>query len=160
MGKGVSGIVAGWLFPGFLALSLALSSGCSGKSGGTDHPGEVRGTVSLDPGVPLWMTHGTLLVVVLMKGPTSPDYLPVARSVFVHPTFPVPFVITQKDVRLTGITLEGNVRLEARLSLESGSPLVESGEYGVPSPVYGTVGGPPLRLLISRPLPSSGVPAR
>ena len=134
-------------------------SGCTGKEGATlppSAPGKVVGEVDLDPHVPLWMTHGSLSVVALMKGPTSPDWLPVARVLFVHPTFPVPFEISQKDVRLTGITFQGPVRLIARLSLESGSSLVASGEYSGSSPVSGTVGGGPVRIVIDRKLPSAG----
>jgi hypothetical protein len=142
------------IFPVLLA-GLILAGGCTGNNKGQQGmPGEIRGTVQLDPHVPLWMTHGTLTVVAMMKGPTSPDYLPVARAVFIHPTFPVPFVISQKDVRLTGINLEGSVRLVARLSLESGSSLVASGEYGAVSPVEGAVGGTPVSILISKELPS------
>jgi hypothetical protein len=142
------------LLPLFLVGLIVLGGCTSGNSPKSGNPGEVAGTVRLDPRVPLWMTHGTLTVVVMMKGPTSPDYLPVARAVFIHPTFPVPFVITQKDVRLTGINLEGKVRLIARLSLESGSPLVASGEYSGAVPVDATVGGVPVSLLISRKLPT------
>ncbi|MCL4485240.1 MAG: hypothetical protein M1537_02695 [Nitrospirae bacterium] len=138
-----------------LLVAALFSGGCSRPSGGEGPlPGKVVGTVVLDPRVPLWMTHGSLAVVALMKGPTSPDWLPVARVVFVHPTFPVPFEISQKDVRLTGITFQGTVRLVARLSLESGSSLVASGEYSGTAPVEGTVGGDPVRIVIDRKLPS------
>jgi hypothetical protein len=151
MKRALSSMLFNWLMSGVL-MGMFLVAGCTGSQVAVP-AGEVRGTVSLDPHVPLWMTHGTLTVVVLMKGPTSPDYLPVAQAVFIHPTFPVPFVISQKDVRLTGINLEGNVRLVARLSLESGSPLVASGEYGAVSPVDGTVGGSPVSLVIGKALP-------
>ncbi|MDA8151026.1 MAG: hypothetical protein M0041_07885 [Nitrospiraceae bacterium] len=138
-----------------LIVVAILSGGCSRTSSdGRTVPGKVVGTVVLDPKVPLWMTHGSLAVVALMKGPTSPDWLPVARVVFVHPTFPVPFEISQKDVRLTGITFQGNVRLVARLSLESGSSLVTSGEYSGTAPVDATVGGSPVRIVIDRKLPT------
>ena len=154
---GVSGGVVrqGLLLAGLL-LVFAVS-GCTGKESSTlpsSSPGKVVGEVDLDPHVPLWMTHGSLSVVALMKGPTSPDWLPVAQVLFVHPTFPVPFEISQKDVRLTGINFQGPVRLIARLSLESGSTLVASGEYSGSSPVSGTVGGDPVHILIDRKLPS------
>ncbi len=145
-----------WLMGALLFFGL---TGCTQKGGATfpaPSPGKVVGEVDLDPKVPLWMTHGSLSVVALMKGPTSPDWLPVARVLFVHPTFPVPFEISQKDVRLTGITLQGPVRLVARLSLESGSTLVASGEYSGSAPVEGTVGGDPVHILINRKLPSEG----
>ena len=146
---------AGRLLSCLLFLLVLFSGGCSKTpAGGGNAPGKVVGTVFLDPRVPLWMTHGSLAVVALMKGPTSPDWLPVARVVFVHPTFPVPFEISQKDVRLTGITFQGPVRLVARLSLESGSSLVANGEYSGTVPVDGAVGGPPVRIVIDRELPS------
>lgn len=152
---------AAFVRQGFFLAGILLVfglSGCTGKEGTNlppSAPGTVVGEVELDPKVPLWMTHGSLTVVALMKGPTSPDWLPVARVLFVHPTFPVPFAISQKDVRLTGITFQGSVRLIARLSLESGSRLVASGEYSGSSPVAGAVGGEPVRILIDRELPSA-----
>ena len=139
-----------------ILVVMALAGGCSGtheESSGV--PGKITGTVALGPDVPLWMTHGTLTVVVMMKGTTSPDYLPVARAVFVHPTFPVPFSIGQGDVRLTGIDLKGPVRLYGQLSLESGSPLVASGEFVSDAPVEGVVGGKPVALTIRKELPSA-----
>ncbi len=142
------------LAAGILVAGLA---GCTEKNGAASPPpapGKVVGTVDLDSHVPLWMTHGSLSVVALMKGPTSPDWLPVARVLFIHPTFPVPFEISQKDVRLTGITFQGPVRLVARLSLESGSSLVTSGEYSGSAPVAGAVGGVPVRIVIDKKLPS------
>ena len=146
---------SGRLLAGLLFLVVLFSGGCSKPPAGKGHvPGKVVGTVFLDPRVPLWMTHGSLAVVALMKGPTSPDWLPVARVVFVHPTFPVPFEISQKDVRLTGINFQGTVRLVARLSLESGSSLVASGEYSGTVPVEGTVGGSPVKILIDQKLPT------
>ncbi len=148
-------MAAGRILSGILLVVAFLSGGCTRTSSDNGQvPGKVVGTVLLDPKVPLWMTHGSLAVVALMKGPTSPDWLPVARVVFVHPTFPVPFEISQKDVRLTGITFQGPVRLVARLSLESGSSLVANGEYSGTVPVDGAVGGPPVRIVIDRELPS------
>lgn len=145
----------GRILSGILLVVVLLSGGCTRTPAGGGHvPGKVVGTVDLDPKVPLWMTHGSLAVVALMKGPTSPDWLPVARVVFIHPTFPVPFEISQKDVRLTGITFQGEVRLVARLSLESGSSFVANGEYSGTAPVDGAVGGAPVRIVIDRKLPS------
>jgi hypothetical protein len=139
-------------------ILVAGVAGCTEEKGATappPAPGKVVGTVDLGSHVPLWMTHGSLSVVALMKGPTSPDWLPVARVLFIHPTFPVPFEISQKDVRLTGITLQGRVRLVARLSLESGSSLVASGEFSGSAPVAGTVGGTPVKIVIDKKLPST-----
>ena len=152
--KTVAAYASGRVIPVLFFLMVLVTGGCSQGSVSTKGtPGKVVGTVTLDPRVPLWMTHGSLAVIALMKGPTSPDWLPVARVVFVHPTFPVPFEISQKDVRLTGITFDGPVRLLARLSLESGSPLVASGEYSGTAPVEGQVGGPPVTILVNRALP-------
>ncbi|MCL4462173.1 MAG: hypothetical protein M1297_10785 [Nitrospirae bacterium] len=94
-----------------------------------------------------------MTVVVYMKGSTSPGYLPVALAEFYHPAFPVPFRITQENVRLSGIDLKGNVRLVARLVLDSGSPLVASGTYTGSTDGEVTVGGPPVNLLIDTPSP-------
>ncbi len=146
-------IVLRRLLPGVL-LCVVFLAGCSQAPSKDGTPGKVVGTVSLDPRVPLWMTHGSLTVVALMKGPTSPDWLPVAQVIFIHPTFPVPFEISQADVRLSGISFKGPVRLVARLSLESGSSLVASGEYSGTDPIDGAVGGAPVRILINKKLPS------
>lgn len=92
-----------------------------------------------------------MTVIVYMKGTTSPDYLPVAVAEYYHPVFPVHFRISQKNIRLSGIDLKGNVRLVAKLSLESGSSLVSSGEYVGMTTGEVPVGGPPVNLLIDAP---------
>ena len=133
-------------------MSIA-GTGCSQRSSPTPSSGAIKGTVRLGPHVPLWMMHGTLTVVVYMKGSTSPAYLPVALEEFYHPAFPVPFRITQKNVRLSGIDLKGNVRLVAKLTMDSGSPLVASGTYTGSTEGEVAVGGPPVTLLIDNPSP-------
>ena len=127
-----------------LLLVLPLVAGCSkGTPPAADQSKTITGTVQLGPSVPLWMLHGTMTVIVYMKGTTSPAYLPVAISEFYHPVFPVRFHISQENVRLSGIDLKGNVRIVAKLSLESPSPLVSSGEYIGMTTGEVSVGGPP-----------------
>ncbi len=114
----------------------------------------LTGTVNLAPNVPLWMMHGDLSIVVFMKGSTSPAYLPVAISVYPHPVFPVTFKITQQNVRLSGISLSGNVKVGARLRLrpdgEDSAPI----QFTSGPPVSGIVGGTPVTLTISQEKPS------
>ena len=138
----------------FFALLITIAgNGCTQNSSSKDSSGAITGTVHLGPHVPLWMMHGTLTVVVYMKGSTSPAYLPVALEEFYHPAFPVPFRITQKNVRLSGIDLKGNVRLVANLTIDSGSPLVASGTYTGATAGEVAVGGPPVNLLVDTPAP-------
>ncbi len=149
-------IVRAWKnMPGLLLtllLVLPPVAGCSKETTpAANQSGVLTGTVRLGSSVPLWMLHGTMTVIVYMKGTTSPAYLPVAISEFYHPVFPVGFRITQKNVRLSGIDLKGNVRIVARLSLESPSPLVSSGEYTGMTPGEVPVGGPPVTLTIDHP---------
>ena len=134
-----------------IILLVTSGNGCSQKPSSVTPSGTIRGTVQLGPNVPLWMMHGTLTVVVYMKGSTSPAYLPVALEEFFHPTFPVPFLITQKNVRLSGIDLKGTVRLVAKLTMDSGSPLVASGIYTGTTDGEVAVGGPPVNLIIDTP---------
>lgn len=132
-----------------LLLILPQIAGCTkGNSPETSLAKKVTGTVRLDPSVPLWMMHGTLTIIAYMKGTTSPAYLPVAISEFYHPVFPVQFTITQDNVRLSGIDLKGTVRIVAKLSLESSSPLVSSGEYIGMTQGEVPVGGPPVTVTI------------
>ncbi|MHB8421937.1 MAG: hypothetical protein ACYC9S_01030 [Leptospirales bacterium] len=132
-----------------LLIILSQIDGCSkGNLPAKIIAKEVTGTVKLAPSVPLWMLHGTLTIIAYMKGTTSPAYLPVATTEFYHPVFPVRFTITQDNIRLSGIDLKGSVRIVAKLSLESSSPLVSSGEYVGMTPGEVPVGGPPVTITI------------
>jgi hypothetical protein len=131
----------------FLLFSLILITACTPQS---KKGPELTGTINLAPNVPLWMLHGDLSVVVFMKGSTSPAYLPVAISIYPHPVFPVTFEINQENVRLSGIKLSGNVKVQARLKLsgtqvESPATLYTSG-----TPSDGVVDGPPVSLTINQ----------
>jgi hypothetical protein len=134
----------------FFSLILAfltLTASCTLQS---QKGPELKGTISLAPNVPLWMLHGDLSVVVFMQGSTSPAYLPVAISIYPHPVFPLTFEIDQDNVRLSGIKLSGNVKVQARLKLsgtEQDSPATVY-TSGVPSD--GQVDGPPVSLTISQ----------
>lgn len=130
-----------------LFLVCIMAAGCTKPKTSNDGKA-ITGTVELSPNVPLWMLHGTLTVIVYMKGSTSPSYLPVAISQYMHPVFPVHFTITQDDVRLSGIDLKGQVKLGARLLLDSGSDLVARGEYVGMLPGEISVGGPPVTITI------------
>ncbi len=135
----------------FLFSVSVSGTGCSQKISTPPSIHSIEGNVRIGPHVPLWMMHGTMTVIVYMKGTTSPDYLPVAVAEYYHPVFPVHFRISQKNIRLSGIDLKGNVRLVAKLSLESGSSLVSSGEYVGMTTGEVPVGGPPVNLLIDAP---------
>ena len=131
-----------------LFLFCLPDTGCSRSPSPSIDPKSIAGKVEISPSVPLWMLHGTLTVIVYMKGRTSPSYLPVAISQFLHPVFPVHFKITQDDVRLSGIDLKGKVKLGARLLLDSGSDLVSRGEYVGMIPGEVSVGGAPVTITI------------
>lgn len=130
----------------FIFLFSSVVTSCTQKQKGPT----LTGTVILAPNVPLWMLHGDLSVVVFMKGTTSPAYLPVAISIYPHPVFPLVFQITQDNVRLSGIKLSGNVKVQARLRLsgiqENSPPTL----YTSGTPSDGTVDGGTVSLTISQ----------
>lgn len=110
----------------------------------------LKGVVNLAPNVPLWMLHGDLSVVVFMKGTTSPAYLPVAISIYPHPVFPLTFAIDQDNVRLSGIKLSGNIKVQARLKLSGDQTDSPQTLYTSGIPSDGVVDGPTVSLTISK----------
>lgn len=138
-----------FFFPlfGWILLILSLTASCTPQS--KDVP-QLKGTVNIAPNVPLWMLHGDLSIVVFMKGSTSPAYLPVAISIYPHPVFPLTFSIDQDNVRLSGIKLAGNVKVQARLKLSGNQQDYPSTLYTSGTPSDGVVDGQPVSLTISQ----------
>jgi hypothetical protein len=137
------------LFPlfGWILLILSITTSCTSQS--KEVP-SLKGTVNIAPNVPLWMLHGDLSIVVFMKGSTSPAYLPVAISIYPHPVFPLTFSIDQDNVRLSGIKLAGNVKVQARLKLSGNQQDSPSTLYTSGTPSDGVVDGQPVSLIISQ----------
>ena len=135
-----------FLFPLILFL-FSVTTSCTSQ---TKKVPTLKGIVNLAPNVPLWMLHGDLSVVVFMKGSTSPAYLPVAISIYPHPVFPLTFAINQDNVRLSGIKLSGDVKVQARLKLSGDREDSPPTLYTSGPPSDGVVDGIPVSLTISQ----------
>jgi cytochrome c-type biogenesis protein CcmH len=94
--------------------------------GGKETAGSIAGVVSLDPAIASKVDPTDVLFVIVRR-PSGPPR-PLAAVRIEHPTFPVPFEVTNADVMIQGSELKGMVAVSARLDKDGSAGPAQPGD--------------------------------
>lgn len=94
--------------------------------GGKEAAGSISGIVTIDPSL-VSKVSPTDVLFVIVKRPSGPPR-PLAALRIEHPTFPVPFEVTNADVMVQGSELKGVVNIIARLDKDGSAGPAQPGD--------------------------------
>jgi cytochrome c-type biogenesis protein CcmH len=94
--------------------------------GGKESVGSISGVVTIDPALASKVSS-TDVLFVMVKRPSGPPR-PLAAIRIEHPTFPVPFEVTNADVIVQGSELKGVVNIVARLDKDGSAGPAQPGD--------------------------------
>ena len=113
------------IFLGIVGLAGALAwQGL--LHGGRESAGSISGIVTIDPALASRVSPTDVLFVIV-KRPSGPPR-PLAAIRIEHPTFPVPFEVTNTDVIIQGSELKGVVNIIARLDKDGAAGPAQPGD--------------------------------
>lgn len=106
----VFGMAAGIILLGGLASYFGLAHGCSKQS----TPGNIAGTISIDPGLADKVNPSATLFIVARQAdvPFGP---PLAVQKIQSPEFPFAYTLSGEDVMRPGTPFQGKITVKARL---------------------------------------------